>query len=265
MTNYNYIAGAIQLGLFAFLLVWSMSGDASGSLAFPVGEYNGTDQGQVLGEVPLSALVVLLAIFTLVTGLVHIFAYARSTGRYQSDVDKGNNWMRWVEYSITASIMMFVIAITCGTHSVDTLVLVVASTLCCMICGYLSERTAVSDRRVSMLATIVGWILLLASFGTILRRFGSIVGQAPEGAGPPSYVWAIVVSMVLLFMSFGFIHLRHMYAQWTTPDTTSRAFHRRIEASYTVTSMISKILLVVLLASGLYARDAMSENELATP
>ena len=256
----NYIAGSIQLCMFVFLLIWSiseLSGDASQSLAFTVGEYDGTDEGRVRGEVPLSVLVMLLAVFTLVTGLVHIFAYARSTGSYQKDVDEGNNWMRWVEYSVTASIMMFVIAITCGTNSLDTLVLLVSSTLCCMICGYISERTVVLDRRVSILATLIGWILLLTAFGTVLRRFASIVGQAPEGGGPPSYVWAIVVSMFLLFMSFGFIHLRHLYVQWTSSDTTPRAFHRRIEASYTVASMVSKILLVVLLASGLFARNSV--------
>jgi hypothetical protein len=198
-----------------------------------------------------------MSLFTLITGLVHIFAYGRSSVSYQKNVAEGNNWIRWAEYAITATIMIFVIALISGVSSTDTLIMIVAATFSCMLCGFLSEATAQSDPAVSKIATLVGWILMMTSFGVILRRFGSIVQQAQNttSEGPPSFVWAIVLGMMVLYMSFGVIHGVHMCKQWTaSPDPVAPEFHLRIEKAYTIASMVSKIVLVLLIASGLFAR-----------
>jgi len=103
---------------------------------------------------------------------------------------------------------------------------------------------------------------MIACFGVILRRFGSIVKQAEQNGrdGPPSFVWAIVIGMTTLYMSFAVIHLVHMRRQWAqgTPDVP---FNNRIEQSYTIASVISKTLLVVLVASGLFARDSGGKQQ----
>jgi hypothetical protein len=253
----NYTAGGIQLSMSVFLIVWLiLLVQKNDSLSFAVGEYNGEQDGIAHGRISLSAIVSLLVIFTLVTGLVHILAYARSSEAYQNAVDSGNNWMRWVEYSITATIMLFVIAVVSGTNSTDTLILLITSTICCMLCGFLSEATARSDTRVSKLSTFIGWLLMLSSFAVILRRFGSIFIQLQDSGspGPPPFVWAIIIGMMILYMSFGVIHFIHMYRQWNSTETVPPEFHQRIEKLYTLASMISKILLVVLLSSGLFAR-----------
>jgi uncharacterized membrane protein YidH (DUF202 family) len=258
----NYIAGTTQLILSVFLIIWLvlllMNGE---SLSFVVGEYNGDNgDGVQHGRIPLTTVVMLLVLFTLITGLVHILAYGKASQQYRSEVDKGNNWIRWAEYSVTATIMLFVIALVSGTSSTDTLVMVATASFCCMICGFLSESTARSDPRVSKLATLIGWLLLLSSFGVILRRFGSIIHQAQTNGsdGPPSFVWAIIGGMTALYMSFGVIHLVHMRKQWNSKDPVPPDFHRRIERAYTIASVTAKILLVVLLASGLFARETMN-------
>jgi len=191
----NYTVGGIQLVLFVFLIVWLLSIDSEsvsedGLVSFPIGEYNQPlSEGRDHGSVSIETIVSLLAIFTLITGLVHIFAYARSSKSYQRGVEQGTNWVRWVEYSITATIMLFVIAVTCGTNSTDGLVLMSVATLCCMLCGYISEATATTNKRVSMLATGVGWLLLLAVFTVLLRRFWSIYTQTQgTDSGPPPWV-----------------------------------------------------------------------------
>ena len=262
----NYTVGGIQLVLFVFLIVWLLSIDSEsvsedGLVSFPIGEYNQPlSEGRDHGSVSIETIVSLLAIFTLITGLVHIFAYARSSKSYQRGVEQGTNWVRWVEYSITATIMLFVIAVTCGTNSTDGLVLMSVATLCCMLCGYISEATATTNKRVSMLATGVGWLLLLAVFTVLLRRFWSIYTQTQgTDSGPPPWVWAIVISLTLLFMSFGSIHLIHMRKQWQAgTSSVTPAFHQWIEVSYTVSSVVAKTLLVTLLASGLFARTQES-------
>ena len=265
----NYAAGGIQLVLCAFLVTWFYTidteskttsidpdtGEIISGLAFPVGEYNqplGT--GKDHGTVSVSTIVALLAVFTGITALVHVFVYARSSDWYQTSIERGSNWVRWVEYSITATIMLFVIAVTCGVNSTDVLLLVCVATLCCMICGYMSETTATGTQKgVSIAATIMGWLLLISVFSVIIRRFSSIIGQTQgTDSSPPDWVWITVVALTMLFMVFGVIHLVHMWKQWTTGASVS--FNLRIEASYTVASMVSKTLLVSLLASGLFLR-----------
>ena len=259
----NYTAGGMQLVLCAFLLVWLVllmqEGDTS--ITFNVEEYNGIRDGLTHGQVPLTVVVSMLIAFTLITGLVHIFAYARAGPSYRTDVRMGNNWRRWIEYAATATIMIIVIALCSGTGSIDTLILLAASTICCMFCGLMSESTARSNTYVSMLATGVGWILMIGAFSVILRRFGSIFQQASEtvdGDGIPWYVWGIIISMTILYMVFGLIHLVHMRRQWADANVPE-AFHLRIEKLYTIASMVSKVLLVVFLASGLFARDQTTD------
>jgi hypothetical protein len=80
--------------------------------------------------------------------------------------------------------------------------------------------------------------------------------------GPPAFVWVIVVSMSILFLSFGVIHLVHMVKQWrsTGDDPVSSQTHRRVEYVYTLTSMLAKALLVLSLGSGLLARSIEIES-----
>jgi hypothetical protein len=173
----NNIAGSLQITLCVFLLLWFvlLLMDEGPTASFNLGEYNGNRGVRTHGSIPLTVIVFLLSLFTLITGLVHIFAYGKPSISYTGDVDRGNNWIRWCEYAVTATIMLFVIA-----GSTDTLILIIVSTICCMFCGLISEATArePGDRKLSKLATSMGWILMLASFGVILRRFGSIVSQA---------------------------------------------------------------------------------------
>lgn len=258
----NYAAGVLQLVLSLALLVWFVQelhrGDVDESgLSFPMGEYNGAlGERAPMATLPVAALVLPLCVFTLVTGAMHLL-YARRDKSYQGSVDGGSNWMRWAEYSVTATIMLCVVAILSGVAALDSLVLIAVATMCCMACGYLSERTATTRKRVSKLATLVGWLLMGACFFVILRRFGSVYAQT-SGAGepgPPWFVWAILVSMLVLFSSFGVIHLAHMRHQWRAPcNAVDLEVNRRADTAYTTASMVSKTLLVVLTAAGLYAR-----------
>lgn len=264
----NYIAGFIQLILCIFLVVWffmEITNDKGNDpgMVFNIGEYNGNGNGRSFGNVSVSSIVAMLAIFTCITSCVHIFAYAQAGPSYQESVDNGKNWKRWIEYSVTATIMIIVIAMSSGVNSLDTLSLIIISCISCMLCGWISEETAKSNKRVSQVSTAIGWALLLVIIGVILRRFGSIILQTNDNInqeGPPWWVFCIVISMFLLYSSFGFIHFLHMKNQWKSQDKDI-VYNRKIEGAYTTTSMITKILLVIFLASGLFARNRVENDQ----
>lgn len=245
--------------------------DSAGGFPIPIGEYNGGfdrpgEPRDPIGSLGVMGLVIMLLLFTLVTGIFHT-VYALRPKKYAKSVKKGHNYLRWVEYSITATIMLLIIAASSGVAALDSLVLIGVASLCCMVCGFLSERTVKTDPTVARLATLVGWLLLAGCFAVIFRRFGSIYSQARDRGvdGPPWWVWAIVVAMAALYLSFGVIHLVHMGKQGMFGGSDrglgSAAFNERTDYAYTVCSMVSKTLLVTLLASGLWARSNADEEE----
>jgi hypothetical protein len=236
--------------MFIFLGIWCIMEVARGRLD--------QDIDPVAAEmfpIPVYGVTMMLAVFTLITGLMHFFAYANPGPSYQRAIDGGHNWKRWLEYSMTATIMLVVIAMSSGIHNGITLTLIATCSAVCMVLGYISEQLAATKQiTASRWATACGWVLLLVAYGTILYRFNEVVSDAGQ-EGPPSWVYGIVWSMFFLFMSFGIIHLIHMIKQWN--GSSSPSFNRSIDGTYTIASAVAKITLVVFLASGLYARSSL--------
>lgn len=201
-------------------------------------------------SVSLDAVIVMLIVFTLVTAIFHLL-YAIRVGQYTQNIEKGKNWMRWLEYSITATIMLWVIAISSGVQDISWQVIIIVCSVLCMLCGLWSERS--DTKRSKIWITLLGWAFIILGYGLVIYTFIDTVRQSPVGV--PGFVYAIVIGMCIFYMSFGAIHATHLYIGQDNPVT-----NRRIEAAYTVDSMVSKTLLVSLLFSGFVAR-----NNVTTP
>ena len=241
MRKLNYTAGVVQLIMFVFLLVWLSAELIEGRFetdVFPI---------------PVYGVVSMLAAFTLITGPMHIIGYASSGRNYQQSVNDGLNWKRWVEYTITATLMLVIIAMSSGVRDSGTLVLIAACSVVCMICGHIAETTALNQTPISKWATVCGWLLLIVAYGVIMKQFYDSVSQSDSG--PPTWVHGVVWSMLFLFTSFGIIHLVHMLRQWSTRGGNVQ-FNQRIDTAYTIMSTVAKGTLVVMLAGGLFARTA---------
>jgi hypothetical protein len=252
------VAAAILQGILGLIIVfWLVLGDISPTFKLDTGEYQGDGKGRQILAIPPSFLVQLLIVFTFVTGLFHVI-YA-THGNYDRDVNKGLNTARWVEYSITASVMILVVAVSSGVYSLDSQILIVTAIFCCMLCGLLSQyarehrdRLDGDGRKMEFLATGVGWVLFLVAYGIIVRRFFQVAGEAPD------FVKYIIVAMGILYGSFGIIHL----VQTSLSDTTDKTMNRRIEGAYIIDSFVSKVLLVILLFTGLAARSTGEDGDI---
>lgn len=193
--------------------------------------------------VPLDHIVIMLILFTLITCIFHVL-YALDFANYDNNVTGGNNWMRWVEYSMTASIMLWVIAVSSGVHDDAEQLLIVLLSVFCMGCGALTEFNQYWEKMI----TLLGWFFIIVAYSMIISAFIDNVNSAPVGV--PGFVYVIVIGMCAMYMSFGFIHAYHICAGRTDVD-----INRKVECAYTIDSMISKTLLVSLLFGGLVTRD----------
>lgn len=203
------------------------------------------------------SLLCLLLVFTSITCLFHIIA-AVSNNIYENNVKSGRNPMRWLEYSITATVMLLIIAITSGVDDTTWRVLICILSVTCIFCGYLSELPSIDK---SMWAkgsiTALGWVAMLGAYAKIGTSFYTRVNQSTQaGANIPGFVYAIVIVIGILYASFGGIHLVHLIKGRENIDTNIN-----VEGAYVVDSLVSKVLLVGLLFGGIEARrQRLNEN-----
>jgi hypothetical protein len=113
---------------------------------------------------------------------------------YDRLIDDERNFVRWIEYSVSAALMMVLVARFAGIADLAALIGVFALTTSMVLFGLLMER---QQRRES-----ADW----SAFW-----FGSLAGVVPwiavaiyvvNGASPPGFVYAIVAVQFVFFFSF---------------------------------------------------------------
>ncbi|WP_197428417.1 heliorhodopsin HeR [Halapricum sp. CBA1109] len=142
----------------------------------------------------------------LVAGFLFLSAFAHAviaTVRYEEYVrylDRGMNPYRWYEYSVSASLMIVVIAMLAGIWDLGTLVslfgLVAVMNLAGLLMEQRNESTADTDWTpywVGCLAGIVPWVVIAITFvGTVTASGGEF----------PEFVIYIYVSIFVFFNLF---------------------------------------------------------------
>lgn len=135
--------------------------------------------------------------------------------------DEKTNPLRFIEYSISASIMLVLIALVNGIFDQSIITLIAVSCTACQLCGLVAEqllnlhkvheKNKELSNKLKVLAWIshlIGWLLIITAYAIIFRYYDvsnrNSDGQAPE------FVTAIVISIFILFSSFGVVQLLQM-------------------------------------------------------
>jgi hypothetical protein len=154
-------------------------------------------QPDVLVDVRVGPLV---AAFFLLSAIAHL-AIASPPGfrRYTANLAKGMNPARWMEYSLSASVMIVVIAMLAGLYDVAALILLAALNATMILFGWMMElhnqttsRTDWTSFWFGCFAGAVPWIAI----GIYLFGAGGPSGE------PPAFVYWIYVSIFLFFNVF---------------------------------------------------------------
>jgi hypothetical protein len=157
-------------------------------------------------DVPLGAAV---ALFLLLAAVDHaLVAAPRVHRRYEEVLRRGRNPFRWTEYSLSATLMVLLIALVSGVTDVTALIAIAGANLAMILFGLRMER--VNDQatgRVDWEPFAFGCVAGVLPWVAILVAVGGAAVEAPAGEGPPGFVWAIVVSLFVLFFSFAVVQL----------------------------------------------------------
>ena len=204
----------------------------------------------------------LIILFFMLTAVFHLYYYMTSTGNYANMIKYGNNYVRWIEYSITSTIMLLIIALSSGVKDVNVYALIMVTNVAMIAQGQLIEE-AIADGRSWIIPMVTGFALLIAEFGVIVNSFVSRIKEVDKflkenpdlsengGKGVPKWLYYMIFVLFAFFSSFGFISLWGAY---------SKVPYERVEKMYLIFSLAAKATLGAFLAYGLGQRQSQSEE-----
>jgi heliorhodopsin len=119
---------------------------------------------------------------------------------YSRKVRSGANPARWVEYSLSSSLMIVVIAMLVGVYDVAALIAIFGVNACMILFGWVMERYNTGRASIDWLAYWFGCFAGAVPWLAIgVYLFGAGAGTS---AKPPAFVYAIYVSLFLFFNVF---------------------------------------------------------------
>ena len=172
-----------------------------------------------------------VAIVLALAGLDQLLTATSARGLYERDLQRGINRFRWVEYSVSATLMVILISFYSGITSINAVIAVAGANVGMILFGWIQELMNPPGRATTtMLPFWFGTIVGIAPWISIwLNIFGS--------ATVPGFVYGIVVTQLILFFSFGlnqWLQYRGV-GKWTD--------YSYGEKTYLVLSLVAKSLL----------------------
>lgn len=210
-----------------------------------------------------------LVFFYVFTGFTHLY-YANiwKTG-YIKSIDEHHNPIRWIEYSISATVMIYVVSIVSNVKDVSAILPILGANAATMYTGYIAEEAIrKGDFHAARHSIQVGWILQLTIYATIFIKFAKTFGHIQEivdGLGNPKYrippwLYFVNIPTFLYYGSFGVVSsLWYAKAKKSFELTGTLPSFDGTEKSYLYLSLFSKLSLGTFIAYGYSQRGDISD------
>lgn len=151
-------------------------------------------------------------------------------GRYVAGLLDKHNYFRWVEYSLSSSIMIVLIALITGISNVGAVIAIFGVNASMILFGWLQEKYVEPGGGLlpfwfGCIAGIVPWIVILIYV---------IAPGSASGNETPGFVYGIIISLFVLFNCFALVQ----YLQYK--PVGKWANYLRGEKAYIVLSLVAK-------------------------
>jgi len=231
----NIIAGVFHLVLAVVVLL------LSNDFSLPVtASYLAGPPGSIFTD-PVTLFSVrtgyAVALFLGLSSLFHfVVASKKFFSRYENGLKKNINIFRWVEYSFSSSLMIFLIAQITGISNYGALIGIIGVNASMILFGWLQERyvkTGSGDFLPFIFGSIAGiipWLIVLISV---------LAPGSPSSATPPAFVYGIIISIFVLFNTFAYVQFKQYQAKGKWKD------YLRGEKAYIVLSFVAKAMLAL--------------------
>lgn len=177
----------------------------------------------------------LVALFFFLSSMAHLFIATVYREKYESDLMKGINKVRWFEYALSASVMMVAISLLSGIYDLSSLIMIFFLDAIMNLTGLAMEIHNQGEKKIKWLNFVIGciagiipWIVFgIYVYGA--RQFG--------GGNIPTFVYWIYVSIFIFFNSFAI----NMFLQYKKIGAWKNYLYG--ERAYIILSLVAKTLL----------------------
>lgn len=150
----------------------------------------------------------LVAIFFAMSAVAHGIIATKYRKTYESNLKKGINKARWIEYGLSASVMMVAIAMLTGIYDLSSLIMIFILDLLMNSTGLLMELKNQGAKKIDWLPYWLGCVAGIVPWMVFVIY---VVGANVYGTGGiPTFVYYIYGSMFVFFSSFAV----NMYLQY---------------------------------------------------
>ncbi len=183
---------------------------------------------EALFDVTVGAAV---AAFLALAAVDHLLTATVLRERYETGLRHGINRFRWVEYSVSATLMVLLICFYNGITGIEALIPVVGANVAMILFGWLQESMNPPGRSTTTMLPF--WFGVVAGAAPWVVILINVVGSESV----PGFVYGIVISLFVLFNSFA---LNQWLQYRGIGPWRSYAFG---EKTYLVLSLVAKSLL----------------------
>lgn len=180
-------------------------------------------------------LAYLVAAFFFLSAIAHLVIATVYRQTYEADLKQGINKARWIEYSLSASVMMVGIAMLTGVYDASSLLMIFALIAVMNLMGLVMEVHNQTTKRTNWLSYIIGCKAGIVPWLVVVIY---VLGANAYGSGQiPTFVYWIYGSMFVLFSLFAV----NMYLQYKKVGKWADYLYG--ERIYMILSLVAKSLL----------------------
>lgn len=182
-----------------------------------------------------ASLPLLVAKFFFLSAFFHLIIATVYRNKYEKNLLNGINKARWIEYSLSASIMMIAISMLVGIYDLGSLILIFTATAGMNLMGLVMEIYNQKADKPNFLGYWIGCFLGIVPWIVIAIYFWA---SSAYGTGDiPTFVYWIYVSIFIFFNCFAL----NMYLQYKMIGRWSDYIYG--ERIYMILSLVAKSLL----------------------
>ena len=163
---------------------------------------------------------VAIAAFLVLAALDHLLTATVLRGRYESDLRRGRNVFRWLEYSVSSTLMVLLICFYAGITGISAVITVVGANVAMILLGWVQEVVNPPGRGTTTMLPF--WFGCVAGAAPWIAITVNLVGSN----NVPVFVYGIFFSQLLLFFSFAvnqWLQYRQV-GRWTSYAVGEKAY-----------------------------------------
>ena len=200
---FNVVMGFLHLAQAIAIFILSENYRVTGTTSFLVWDQaTGRPESvaKSLVDFPVGPMV---AAFLLISCVAHfIMASPAYYPQYVRNLKKGINYLRWYEYSLSASLMVVLIGMLCGIFDVPTMILLFALTAAMNLFGLEMELRNQGAEKVAWTPFVLGCVVGIVPWIVMAWYFFAALGNSSDSV--PTFVYFILGILFVFFFSFAF-------------------------------------------------------------